>query len=247
MLYKTLDDKGFCFDGEDCMAFLPKVSSSGAWDPGPWMPIITGTLMPRQNGYHLFRDEQILYQLGIGPYIYEAEYRGESVETEYAIVVRETRLLRQLNWDERAAHLFACDCAEHALSAIEEAHPNEKRPRQAIEIGRSYATGQTIRREWQRAYGAAHDFAIEIDVALRGRLFNAAYGTAQGVFPDSPGDFFAMAGVEALYYIRRHSDWPVIHTAYCIVNAVQYGYWEGKGVDPSWRYQRATQYLENRV
>jgi len=46
--------------------------------------------------------------------------------------LRQFRLL-----DERAARIFAADCAEHTLHFFEAAYPDDKRPRQAIEFART--------------------------------------------------------------------------------------------------------------
>ncbi len=43
---------------------------------------------------------------------------------------------------DKLARLFACDCAERVLSLFENKYPDDKRPRQAIEIARRYAMGQ---------------------------------------------------------------------------------------------------------
>jgi len=106
-LFKALNKDGSAFHGGAGTWHLP---SDGT--PGEWMPPIEGELVVCHNGYHLCRAEDLPKWLG--PAIFEAEYRGECLEAEEKLVVREARLLRQLNWDDRTARLFACDCAEDA-------------------------------------------------------------------------------------------------------------------------------------
>lgn len=52
---------------------------------------------------------------------------------------------------------FACDCAEHILHIYEEGHPNDKRPRQAIETARKYLAGQATKAELNRAIKAIQE------------------------------------------------------------------------------------------
>jgi len=43
---------------------------------------------------------------------------------------------------DRLARLFACDCAEKALHIFEQQNPDDKRPREAIQAARDFATGK---------------------------------------------------------------------------------------------------------
>lgn len=42
---------------------------------------------------------------------------------------------------DKSLRHFACDCAEHVLHFFEEQHPEDKRPRQSIEMARCFAEG----------------------------------------------------------------------------------------------------------
>ena len=46
-------------------------------------------------------------------------------------------------WDDKTARLFACACARHTVHLFEEKHPDDKRPRQAIEAAEQFATNPT--------------------------------------------------------------------------------------------------------
>ena len=137
---------------------------SGTWHlpkgkrPGEWMPLIVGDLVACQNGYHLCRETDLLDWLG--PAIFEAEYRGEVIEADDKIIVREARLLRKCGgWTEATAWLFAADCAEHVLPIFEKQYPDDKRPRKAIEAARAYARGDIDAAAGDAARDAAGDAA----------------------------------------------------------------------------------------
>ena len=59
----------------------------------------------------------------------------------------------------REIRLFACDCAERGLSLFENQYPKDNRPRQAIEMARRFAKGETTQAELYAAGDAAWDAA----------------------------------------------------------------------------------------
>ena len=63
--------------------------------------------------------------------------------------------LRSLEGVDREIRLFACDCAERVLPIFEEKHPNDNRPRNAIEVARRYANGEATKEELDAAWAAA--------------------------------------------------------------------------------------------
>jgi len=156
-LFKVLGKDGAAFHGGTGKWGLPTEDG-----PGEWMPPIEGELAPCENGYHGCREQDLVKWLG--PTIYEMEVRGERIDDEDKIVVREARLLRKLDtWNERTARLFACDCAEAVLHIFEEEYPDDHGPRQAIEVARRYANGGATDEElaaaWDAAWAAAWDAA----------------------------------------------------------------------------------------
>lgn len=44
--------------------------------------------------------------------------------------------------EQRSLALWAADCAEHVLPFFEEKHPQDDRPRKAIEAGRAWVRGK---------------------------------------------------------------------------------------------------------
>jgi len=57
--------------------------------------------------------------------------------------------------EERTARLAACDYAERVLPWFEREHPDDKRPRVAIETARKYAEGACTEEEMTEAWAAA--------------------------------------------------------------------------------------------
>jgi len=66
---------------------------------------------------------------------------------------------------DKEIRLLACDFAEHTLSIFEEKYPDDKRPRQAIEISRKFAEGKATRGELDAAWDAARDAARAASLA----------------------------------------------------------------------------------
>ena len=175
MLYKVLNEDGTPYHGGYGAWSLPAKNDDGTWTPGEWMPPIGGELVLCENGYHLCRDGQVLEWLG--PALFEAEYRGEVVEGDNKLVVREARLLRQLEtWNDRAQRLFACDCAERVLPLFENESPDDKRPRLAIETARRFANGEATQDELRAARAAAGAAARAAAGAAAGAIARNAAG-----------------------------------------------------------------------
>lgn len=99
--YKVLVQGRSCHGG-DCEYSLPTQSDDGTWEPGEWMPEISGPLEPCGNGYHLTREPARWWREGAE--CYEAEWDGDYIADDYdTIVVRRCQLLRRLTTAELAA------------------------------------------------------------------------------------------------------------------------------------------------
>lgn len=133
--------------------------------PGRWVKA-TGPLALCENGVHLCDGERQLLN-HLGPVIYEAEVRGERIDGDDKIAVREARLVRRVpRWNERTARLFACLCAERVLPAFESRFPEDDRPRRAIAVTRRFTEGEATREELtSAAYSAARSAARSADSA----------------------------------------------------------------------------------
>ena len=148
-LYKVLNEDGTPYNGGKGKWYLPKGGR-----PGKWMPAIRGELEACRNGYHLCSANQLINWLG--PVIYEAEARGDRIEDTNKVVVRQARLLRRVEaWNRKAIRLLACDFAEHTIHFFEAKYPDDRRPRNAIEVARRFANGKATTEEFNNAGVAA--------------------------------------------------------------------------------------------
>jgi hypothetical protein len=77
--------------------------------------------------------------------------------------------------DHHLLALWAADCAQHVLHFFEELQPRDDRPRQAIELARSWARGEITMTQARLAAGHAMGAARE----LRGAAREAAYAAGQ--------------------------------------------------------------------
>jgi len=170
MYFKVLRDE----QGTPNMAYtdfrysLPTESKVGKWSP------VIKELIPCRSGYHLCRPDDIMSWLG--PVIYVAEPGKKIVAVDNKIVTNRVRLTRHIKtWNERAARLFACDCAARVLRFYEEKYPEDKRPREAIRMARKYANGKVSIEDLRAAYRAAYNAAYS---AADSAAYSAAYSAA---------------------------------------------------------------------
>ncbi len=77
--------------------------------------------------------------------------------------------------DHRLLALWAAWCAEHVLALFEAAQPEDRRPRQAIELARAWVRGEVRMTEARTAAGHAMAAARN----LRGAPRHAAYAAGQ--------------------------------------------------------------------
>ncbi len=77
--------------------------------------------------------------------------------------------LRAVEGHDREIRLFACECAESVLHIFEEKYPDDKRPRNAIEVARRYANSEASEEElaaaWDAAWAAARAAGDAADAA----------------------------------------------------------------------------------
>ena len=180
-LYKITGPEGEACHGGRGSWFLPEGKR-----PGRWMPAIEGDIEPCENGYHLCRERNLVHWLG--PVIWEAEHRGEFVEAEDKVVVRQARLVRRCGgWTEKTARLYAADCAERVLPIFEKEHPSDDRPRKAIEVARAFARGEiddaARAAAWAAARAAASDAARDAAWAAASDAAWALLGPLLGPLP----------------------------------------------------------------
>ncbi|MGZ4940063.1 MAG: putative immunity protein [Halobacteriota archaeon] len=88
--------------------------------------------------------------------------------------------------DHKALTVWACDCAEHALSYFENNYPQDNRPKLALEAGRSWVvTGVFKMSDIRKAALAAHAAAREVkkDDAARSAARAAGHAVATAHVP----------------------------------------------------------------
>ena len=93
---------------------------------------------------------------------------------------------------DKIARLFACDCAERVLPLFEKEEPNDKRPRQTIEVARKYARSEATQEELDTAWDAARVAAWTADGAAaedaaRAAAWAAAWDAAWAAAWDAAG------------------------------------------------------------
>ena len=80
---------------------------------------------------------------------------------------------------DRIARIFACDCAERVLPVFEKQYPENKRPRQAIEIARLYAKGKASQEKLRAVRDAAIRAAWAAGIAFRDTTSDAVWDAAK--------------------------------------------------------------------
>ena len=225
--YKILRDGKSC-NGGKAKWDLPVKNLDSTWEPGGWMPEIKGKLIACERGYHICKDEQVIKWLDNE--IYEVEYKGEIFDHSDKCVVHQCRLIRKYDkWDERTARLFACDCAEHALHFYEDKYPDDKRPRDVIDISRRYATGNATDKELAAARAAV----------------NAAWAAGRAAAVNAA---WYAAGVAATWAAAREAAWAAAAGAAAGGGAAWYA--AGAAGDATgdaeiqWQYAKLLEYIE---
>lgn len=178
ILFKVLHADGRPFHG-----------GLGAWplptggQPGGWRRV-AGELRPCRNGLHLCRPRDLPDWLG--PTLWLAEAGEERIVAGNKIVAREARLLRRVEaWDDRAARVFAADCAERALLREREAgREPDRRSWDAVRVARAFADGEASPGELAAARAAA--YAADDDAAAYAAAW-AAVGAARDSAWDAAG------------------------------------------------------------
>ncbi len=198
-LFKVLKGSGASTNDSHQIWPLPKDGQ-----PGAWMRPIRGPLT-ESNGYHLWRGEDLLVSLG--PVIYEADSRGDRLETERGIVVREARLARRLEqWNDEAARDFAADCAEHVLPIFEQQRPRDSRPRRAVEMARLFSRGSVTAEELASAWSAARDVMTADLLTTGGDALAAATAAAMTAAVGSGWSPTSFAG-DVAHAARKAAAW----------------------------------------
>ena len=102
--------------------------------------------------------------------------------------------LQTVEGKDRELRLFACDCAEMVLPIFERHYPDDKRPRNSIEVARRFAEGKATDEE-RAAAGAAAWAAAR--AAAWDAAWDAAGAAAWAAAGDAAGDAARAAAWDA--------------------------------------------------
>ena len=195
-LYKVLGANGKSVNGGKARWLLPHGGL-----PGEWMPKVTGKIVACQNGYHLCREGDLIKWLGTT--IWEAEYRGARKDDTDKIVVRQARLVRKVDtWNERTARLFACDCAERALTLLDKP---DARSTEAVRVARLFAVGEATKEQLSAAERAARS-------AAESAAESAAWGAARSAAWSAAESAAESAAWSAAWGAARSAAWSAAHS-----------------------------------
>jgi len=154
-------------------------ASGFVWpEHGEWFQVTPGRLRACEHGIHVCRPDQITAWLSDELHLIEVADRFQRIECEDKVVVRRARLVRQLPWDESSGRMLTADFAEHVLPLFERVHPEDDRPRRAIEVARARAMGKVGDAAWAAAGDAAWAAAGDAAWAAAGDAARAAAGAA---------------------------------------------------------------------
>lgn len=103
--------------------------------------------------------------------------------------------------DQRGLAMWAADCAEHVLPLFEQAYPEDKRPRAAIDATRAWVRKQLPVAEARDAAFAAHD-------AARGAVGFAAQAAARAAGHAAAAAHMVTHAPHAAAYARKAAGSP---------------------------------------
>jgi len=129
-----------------------------------------------------------------------------------------------LQWGAREARLFACDCAQRVLHMFEGVHPDDRRPRSAIETARLYALGNSSDAHLEKAWDSAWNAVLgELDTGAK------------------------MAAKAATRAASESMNWAAAETAKYAAFSVQTKGAAAGSDERQWQMERLLQYLTSEV
>jgi hypothetical protein len=141
-------------------------------------------------------------------------------------------LFDHLKVDKKTIVLLACDFAEHVLPIWKKYHPDDDRPKEAIQAARKYVAGEIKLSTLNRAESAAAQAAAEADAAA-----DAAAAAADVAAAWSGDAAWAAAWAERA---ASASEWAAYHHAEAHGNDPD----AAKAAEKKWQVSRMVQVLE---
>ena len=132
---------------------------------------------PCRRGWHACRWEDVASHIAAELWVVELD--GLIVAADNKVAAERLRIVRRVKITDRDFRLFAADCAESVLHNFEAHHPDDDRPRRAIEVVRRYALGEATDAELSAGYSAAYSAARwAADSAAYSAGYSASYSAA---------------------------------------------------------------------
>jgi hypothetical protein len=174
------------------------------WKMNKWYKV-DGEIKCCSNGFHC--SPTIMDAIGyVTPgWICLVEVRGDHQDQGDKSAWREMRILKRWKLTEKQLRQIAIFAAELALPIFEKEHPDDKRPRNAIETAKRYLRGKATLEElaaaraaamaaagaaaWAAARAAARAAAMDAaGAAARAAAMDAAWAAAWAAAMDAAGD-----------------------------------------------------------
>jgi hypothetical protein len=136
------------------------------------------------SGWHLATHEGIAEHARPGAVLWIAEGRGEFVAAGDKVAFSSTRLVSQVGTlTQVIAVQWAAECAKRVLRHYEDHHPEDKRPREAIQAALKWAKDPTEANR-ANAYAAAYAAYAAADAAYTAAdaAYTAAYTAADAAY-----------------------------------------------------------------
>jgi hypothetical protein len=144
---------------------LRSANGGETWEPGEWHKV-DGPLVMCNHGYHASENIVDSMQYVAPGAIAKVEVRGTHVERSDKQCWSEMRVVKAWEWTKRDSVELAVYAAELAIGIFEKQHPDDKRPRQAIEAARAWLEDpNTKTRAAASAAWAASDARAASDAA----------------------------------------------------------------------------------
>ena len=172
---------------------------------GVWTPDVTPVMCV--SGWHLATHQGIAEHARTGAVLWIAEGRGESVAAGDKVAFSSARLVSQVGTlTQIIAVQWAAECAKRVLRHYEDHHPEDKRPREAIQAALKWAKDPTEANR-AAATAAATNAAYAADAAYAAAAYaaDAAYAAASTAAYATNAANAADAAAYAAAYAAAHA------------------------------------------
>ena len=116
---------------------LRSANGGETWEPGEWHRV-EGELSMCESGYHASENIVDSMQYVAPGAIAKVEVRSKHAERADKQCWSEMRVVKAWEWTKRDSVELAVYAAESVIGIFEKQHPDDKRPRQAIEAARAW-------------------------------------------------------------------------------------------------------------